>query len=108
MSEPHSFVAEHDSPEHALVVHLCEMFRMAVAATCPDEDAAPKFNSIAMTAACMFAGSLFGTMLYAGLARPQDKRRVTEAMMRNFRSGIDVGLRRGARVEKEMGGSGQA
>lgn len=108
MSEPELLVTKAGDSQHALVVELCELYRGITAAACPSEAEAPEHNSFAMTAACMFAGTLFGHMLYTGVARPQDKRRVTESMMRNFRAGIDAGLRQATRVEREMGGSGQA
>lgn len=51
-----------------------------------------------MTACAMYAGTLFGTLLVAGNAKEQDKRRAAETVTRNFRTGIDVGRRRGMRV----------
>lgn len=89
---------------HDETVHLMEMFR-AVLATVQPEPGANEL-SIAMTAACTFAGTMFGTLIVAGVATDQDKRRVTEAMMRNFRSGIDIGKRKALDVAaRQFGGS---
>jgi len=107
MSDPKMFVAAQGGPEQALIVQLVDMFRHVVASTCPSEDLAPEHNSYAMTAACMFAGSILGTMIYADLVTEAQAEAIIDSMTRNIRSGIGVGMRRATRVEREMGVGGQ-
>lgn len=58
--------------------------------------------SALMTAASMYAGSQFGTLLVLGAVDQKDTRRAVEAAGRNFREGIKVGLTRAARIEAEQ------
>lgn len=60
--------------------------------------------SVAMTAGSMFAGSHAGTLMTIGALRSQDRKRVVDAAIRNFRQGIDFGLQRGMRLFTEQAG----
>jgi hypothetical protein len=94
-------VASFGDPQHTETIELAECIRAAVAEYL-GHSSDPNRISVAMTAACMFAGSLLGTLIVSGIARDQDKRRVTESMMRNFRSGIDVGKHKALRIATEQ------
>lgn len=56
-----------------------------------------------MTALTMFAGAICGELIACGLIPTQQRRKVTESMTRNFRQGVDAGLRKVARVAAEEG-----
>ena len=58
-----------------------------------------------MTALCVFAGSLLGTMIIADIATDKDKKRITDSMAKNFRAGIEAGKHRAMRVMTELDGS---
>jgi hypothetical protein len=78
-----------------------ETFRMTVAGNSDPSDI--QQLGYAMAAASIFAGTLLGKLIVAGLVDEKDKRRMTESMAKNYRSGIDIGRKAGLRVAAEMG-----
>jgi hypothetical protein len=60
--------------------------------------------SVLMSSAATFAGVQAGTLMATGALRQQDKKRVCEAALKNFRQGIDFGLNRGLRIGTEQHG----
>lgn len=92
-------------PMYQLVIDMVEAMRAATAPlTAQAEDPRDAMSAI-MTAASMFAGAQFGTLLLLGEVRQQDIRRAAEAAARNFREGVKVGTNRAARVAaQEVGG----
>ena len=60
--------------------------------------------SVIMSAAATFAGIQAGSLMAIGALRTQDRKRVGEAALKNFRQGIDFGLNRGLRIGTEMHG----
>ncbi|MBB5684319.1 hypothetical protein [Sphingobium boeckii] len=94
------------SAEHLEMIELVEVIRQATMHVIRDVDDPAMKSSILMAAAATFAGTIMGHMIVAGLLHDQDKKRVTDAMARNFRTGIDVGKRRAMRVAcDEFGGN---
>lgn len=90
-----------DDPMYALAIDMIEAMR---AATTPYVELAgdPRDGlSALMTAANMFAGAQFGTLLVLGAVNQQDTRRAAEAASRNFREGVKIGTRRATRVARE-------
>lgn len=86
---------------------IAAMIEHLQAATAPliDIEAGPNQLALLMTACSMFAGTLLGTLIVAGVASDQDKRRITDSMAKNFRTGIDAGKRRALRLAAdEFGG----
>lgn len=62
--------------------------------------------SALMSAAATFAGVQAGTLLAMGALKQQDRRRVGETALTNFRQGIDFGLSRAMRLATdEFGGN---
>jgi hypothetical protein len=94
-------MTQQGDPEFAEVVMFAEAIRAALAPLIMDD---PNRVAKAMTAACMFAGTMFGTLIVMGLATDQDTKRTADSMRANFRSGIDVGKKRALRLEAEMFG----
>lgn len=66
-------------------------------------EADPNASGKLMCALSMFAGSICGELIGVGLVPEQQKRKIAESMSRNFRSGIDAGKRKVARVAAEEG-----
>ena len=64
--------------------------------------------AVLVTAANMYAGAQFGTLMLMGEVTQQDTKRAADMAARNFREGIKVGLAHGRRVETEMHGAGRA
>jgi len=88
-----------------------EMFEAIKQALAPIVMATPDpRDGIAMTitAANMFAGAQWGTLLHMGEVTTQDTKRSADMAARNFREGIKVGLAHAKRVEIEFHGAGQA
>ena len=54
--------------------------------------------SALMAAAAMFAGAQAGHLIAGGALQLRDRKRVIEAITRNARQGIDVGISRGGRA----------
>lgn len=67
----------------------------------------PQRYSMAMTGAAVMSGIMFGQSIVLGLATTQDRRRAVETFAKNFRTGIDIGIRQGTRIMRETA-SGQA
>lgn len=94
---------EADRGDREEIQRMVEIYRFATSQLIDAED--PNQISMAMAAACTFAGCMFGTLIIAGLAKDGDKRRVTESMMTNFRSGIDIGKQSALTIAaEEFGG----
>lgn len=95
-------VAEQGDPMFDRTTALVDVFREALAVVTPT----PDHNDLitAMTAACVFAGTLAGTLIGTGLLRDQDKRRLVKNMEHNFRQGIDIGKRRALNIAAEQFG----
>lgn len=104
---PETRIAEGGSVEHNQVVAISQVFQQALSEALEGRTD-PHELALAMTAASMFAGTIAGTLISVGLLTDKDKRRVTEMMARNFRSGIDVGKRRAMRIAEEQFGVGHA
>ena len=60
--------------------------------------------SVAMSAASTFAGTHAGTLMTIGALRSQDRKRVGEAALANFRQGIDFRRNRGMRIYTDQAG----
>jgi hypothetical protein len=99
----HAEFAEFGDDVHRQLVELGEAMRSAAVALNPDPEDWLNHSSLMMTAATMLAGTLYGQMVGAGVedARPRRLRDVCEMMVRNFKSGIDVGVRRVNRLRSE-------
>lgn len=82
-------------------VALVNLYQSTTRMAVPDPD--PDSLSEAMTAAAIFAGTIFGQLLVAGLVNEGDKRRAGEAMLKNFRAGIDLGRRKAMETIKTEG-----
>lgn len=81
-----------------------ELYRSIMAAAV--ESPTPNDLSTHMSAAMVFAGTIFGSMIIGGIVRDQDKRRAVESAAHNFREGIEIGKRRALRImQEEMGGT---
>jgi hypothetical protein len=94
-------VAAAGDAQHARLVAMVEMFSAALAAFVGENDGDPNELGLAIAAASMFAGTLFGSLIVAGIAKDRDTRRVAKGVDRNFRTGIDVGKERALRVITE-------
>ena len=103
-----------DTPEAAEIMTLVEVWRRAfaqsetIAGRGTPESINPNAVSYAATAAAIMAGTYFGNAIIGGLATDQDKRHATEAFVRNFKSGIEIGKRQGLRAAAEMPVGGHA
>lgn len=95
-------VAKAGDPDHTRIAEMCEYLREASAMLLNDDPDRLKAHSLMMTAACTFSGIIFGSLLSAGIAREQDKKRAAEMAASNFRTGIDIGKRRAARILTEQ------
>lgn len=75
--------------------HIREMItrmRMALADIfSEDPENIPMNQSFALTASAIFAGMTVGHMIALGTMKDQDKRRAGQVVLKNFRSGIDLG-----------------
>lgn len=93
MSEPVPLLdAMKDDASRAQIEQMVTLFRMTLAPIFNgDEDNIPMNQSLAMTAAALFAGMTAGHMIALGVLQDQDKRRAGEALLKNFRNGIDLG-----------------
>lgn len=94
---PEMRVASAGDPEHEQLYHLVEYMRSAMALL-PGQRDDPNHLGMLMTAACMYAGTLLGVMIVAGLAGEKDKRRIINSMTHNFRQGIEIGRRAATRA----------
>lgn len=63
----------------------------------------PNESGKLMCALAMFAGSICGELIGVGLVPDAQKKKLTDSMARNFRSGIDAGKRKVARVAAQEG-----
>lgn len=103
-NDPENLPKGPGSAEFDAMFELNEAFR---AAACDffDRQTDPAVAlSIIGSAAAMFAGVQFGQMIAMGALFDQDTRRIVENIAGNARQGIKVGKKRGARIEREMGG----
>lgn len=89
------------SADHDSIIQMVEIYRMATVANMAGEGTDPNELARAMVAAVIYAGSIFGALIVAGFATDQDKRRACDSMVRNFRSGIEVGKIKATRLAKE-------
>jgi hypothetical protein len=103
-----TLVASEGDPTHVLCVELTERLRAAaVGSTGLDM---PEEMALIMTAAAMFAGTIYGTMVAVGIetdTRPKRLREAGELVVRNFCTGVEVGKMRAERIEREMFGGPQ-
>lgn len=83
---------------------VMDLMREATAAFVEQQPDPRDGLTIVMTAAAIFAGVQAGTLMAMGELRQQDRRRLGEAALHNFRQGIDFGLNRGLRIATEEGG----
>ena len=81
------------SLEASEAMRMADVMRDALVATIPADDWSPEKIGMAMTAAAALAGILFGQMIAIGAAQPGDRRRAGEGILKNFRTGIDLGQR---------------
>jgi len=95
-------IARPGDADHVRIAEMCEYLREASAMLLDADPDRLKAHSLMMTAACTFSGIIFGTLLSAGIAREQDKKRAADMAATNFRTGIDIGKRRAARILTEQ------
>lgn len=85
---------------------MMEAMRAAIVPILEGFDDPRDAYSVAMSAAATFSGSHAGTLMAMGALRSQDRKRVGEAALTNFRQGLDIGLKRGMRIgQAECGGT---
>ncbi|MFD1951898.1 hypothetical protein ACFSGX_14080 [Sphingomonas arantia] len=89
--------------EHVQVLALMERMRDAMAGSDMDMTD-PDVLSAVMTATALLGGEVFGSLIIAGHATDQDKRRAVASVERNYRTGIEVGKRRALRLLTERHG----
>ncbi len=86
--------AAENAASRELVNDMVAQFRMAIAPMMMDDpDAIPAIQSMAMTAAALFAGATCGHMIAVGAMAEGDKARAVKVMTVNFRNGIEMGKR---------------
>lgn len=86
------------------IVELAEFLRLNFVAAMPEDAGTPEGQALAMTAAEVFSGILFGGLIIGGVVSDQDKRRAADMAARNFRTGVDIGKRRALRIAAEQRG----
>jgi ABC-type methionine transport system ATPase subunit len=94
-----------NSSEHAKIAAICMHLEQVTAPLIAEAADQVELTSQMITAACTFAGTLFGKLIIAGVATDQDKRKATEVAAKNFRSGIEIGKKAAMRVACEEFGS---
>lgn len=99
-----SHVGKVGDPMFEACIDAMERMREAVADIVMAQDDPRDGLSIIMTAGAMFAGVQAGSLMSMGEFRSQDKRRLGEAALHNFRQGLDMGLRRGLRIGTDVVG----
>lgn len=93
--------AEANSSELAEIMSMADDMRDALVAGRDWSD--PQSMGFAMVAAAMLSGMMFGQLIAMGAAREQDRRKVGESILANFRMGTEAGRSRAARIAAEMG-----
>ncbi len=84
--------AMHGDPDWERCHTLLSAMLSAAAADQRSDDMDPHHHtSLTMAAAGRLAGYLAGALIGAGIARDQDKRRMGEMLLANFRNGIVLG-----------------
>jgi hypothetical protein len=78
--------------EHEQMQTMVGLMRLALAPIFnADPDDIPMHQSMAITSAAVFAGMTVGHMIAFGTMKDQDRRRAGELVLKNFRTGIDLG-----------------
>lgn len=90
-----TFTSSRGDPHFDRAIQFVEAFRGAIADMLFDD---AQDLAIAQSAACLFAGMIFGTMIVGGMVEERDKRRAGEVALNAFREGIKVGKRRAMRI----------
>ena len=98
---------EVSSPEFAEAMEYCHRFDLALAEF-GETIVAPERQSVALTAAALYAGIIFSRMMFFDLARQGDTARAAKLVGINFRNGIKIGLMHANRVAAEQGYGGNA
>jgi hypothetical protein len=94
MSEAHTLLldAMKDPAAREAITDMIASFRPALAGTFEAApDTIPMNQSYAISAAALFAGMTVGHMIALGVLRDGDRRRAGQAMLANFRVGIEFG-----------------
>lgn len=93
MADPVAFSdAMQDPDAREQIESMVAMMRISLAPIFnADPDSIPMNQSYAVTAAAMFAGMTVGHMIALDVLLEQDKRRAGQAMLVNFRNGIEMG-----------------
>lgn len=96
-------VAASGSEDWALVAEMAEYMRMAITPLMERVEDPRHFLALAMTAGVMFGGTHYGMLIAMG-DMPDNKRQLRkslEMVSRNFKSGIDVGIRKATRLRDQ-------
>jgi len=84
--------ANQDPATLAKVEHFIALMRLALApAFNAEPNNLPVSQSLAMTAAALFAGMTVGHMIAVGALNDRDKRRAGQMVLLNFRNGVEMG-----------------
>lgn len=94
----------HGDPMFEVCLDAMNRMRAAVANVVTEAEDPRDGLTIIMTAAAMFAGVQGGTLLAMGALQNQDRRRMVETAMTNFRQGVEFGLKRGLHVGADVAG----
>jgi hypothetical protein len=83
-----------DPSQREAIEQIIMLMRIGVAPLLNrNQDHLPMLQSFQVTAAALFAGITLGHMIALGVAKDQDKRRAGQAVLKNFRNGIELGKR---------------
>lgn len=96
------------APEASEAMRMADAMRDALVALVPADEWDAEKIGMAMTAAAVFGGMLFGQLIAIGAAHPGDRRRAGEGFLKNFRTGTDLGQRNALAVMlRDAGGTVQ-
>lgn len=104
MDEIKTITAGVGSPDFDDILAMADAMRESIVPGFDWSD--PHTMAKAITAAAMFAGTMFGQSIVVGIAKDGDRRRAGEMVLTNFRQGIAAGKRRGYRIAAELGEGG--
>ena len=97
-------VASSESENWALVAEMAEHMRMAISPLIDRVEDPRHFLALAMTAGVVFGGTHYGMLVAMG-DMPDNQRQLRESLemvSRNFKSGIDIGVRKATRVRDQQ------
>jgi hypothetical protein len=98
-------VAQAGHDENLMLDLMVNAMRDAIKPYRLDPDDMAHHSSLAMTAACILAGTIFGEMTVVGIESTNRNRRkaVSKIMDANFSAGIHIALSAAARLAKDQG-----